>query len=543
MSVFSAFLLCLFGWKLTSSAVFAHNLAWGALPSNLDPVYSFQLLPTSSTSDDGYKCAKDKGCKIGCCGPIDSTGSGFCGFGPEFCGKNCTSNCDRKSECDPGWGKEWSQASTCPLNVCCSKFGFCGTTKDFCGDSTVVSPQCGGTSAKKRTVGYYEGWNLERPCGKMGPADIPLGFYTHINYAFASIDPQSFRITAMDNLTASLYQGVTALKRQQSNLEVWIAIGGWAFNDPGPTRTTFSDLAASEAAQDTFFGSLISFMQNNRFDGVDIDWEYPVTDERGGKPEDYVNFVTLVKRLRERLNQTGRKYGISITLPTSYWYLRGFDIVNLEPHVDFLNVMSYDIHGTWDSTNKQLGPYAFAHTNLTEINSALELLWRNNINPERINLGLGFYGRSFTMKDPGCKNPGCEFSGGARAGECTGTPGVLATYEVNKIIQKGGTDVTLDKDAAVTIVTWDKDQWVSIDNQETLRIKMDYANKRCLGGTMVWAIDLDDGTMIDALGGAMGKNKSRILPARGIIVPEAGRRDVDDVLGWKKWWKEHRNEL
>ncbi|GAT30697.1 chitinase [Aspergillus luchuensis] len=61
MSVFSAILLCLFGWQLTSSAVFAHNLAWGALPSNLDPVYPFQLLPTSSTSDDGYKCAKDEG--------------------------------------------------------------------------------------------------------------------------------------------------------------------------------------------------------------------------------------------------------------------------------------------------------------------------------------------------------------------------------------------------------------------------------------------------------------------------------------------------
>ncbi|OJJ69171.1 hypothetical protein ASPBRDRAFT_57699 [Aspergillus brasiliensis CBS 101740] len=543
MSVLSAFLLCLFSWQLTSSAVFAHDLAWAALPSNLDPVYPFQFLSTSSASDDGYTCAKNKACKIGCCGPIDSTGTGNCGFGPEFCGKNCTSNCDRKSECDPGWGKQWSNASTCPLKVCCSKFGFCGTTKDFCGDATVVSPQCSGTSAKKRTVGYYEGWNLERPCGKMSPTDIPLGFYTHINYAFASIDPQTFRIAPMDNLTGSLYQGVTALKRQQTNLEVWIAIGGWAFNDPGPTRTTFSDMAASEASQNAFFESLVSFMQKNRFDGVDIDWEYPVTDERGGRPEDFVNFVTLVKRLRERLNQTGRKYGISITLPTSYWYLRGFDIVNLEPHVDFLNVMSYDIHGTWDATNKQLGPYAFAHTNLTEINSALELLWRNNINPERVNLGLGFYGRSFTLKDPKCKKPGCEFTGGARAGECTGTPGVLATYEVNKIIQKGGTDMTLDKDAAVTIVTWDKDQWVSIDNQETLRMKMDYANKRCLGGTMVWAIDLDDGTMIDALGASMGKNKSRVYPAWRVAIPEPGTHDVDDVLGWKKWRKEHRNEL
>lgn len=29
---------------------------------------------------------------------------------------------------------KWSKAETCPLNVCCSKFGFCGTTEDFCGD-------------------------------------------------------------------------------------------------------------------------------------------------------------------------------------------------------------------------------------------------------------------------------------------------------------------------------------------------------------------------------------------------------------------------
>lgn len=56
--------------------------------------------------------------------------------------------------------------------------------------------------------------------------------------------------------------------------------------------------------------------------------------------------------------------------------------------------MTYDIHGVWDSNVTSLGSYAYAHTNLTEIDSALELLWRNNINPSRVNLGLGFYGRS-----------------------------------------------------------------------------------------------------------------------------------------------------
>ena len=89
-------------------------------------------------------------------------------MGPTFCAPgNCTSECNAKSECDPGWGLEWSQATNCPLNVCCSKFGFCGTSAEFCDGKTVPSPNCpGGKSADQRTIGYYEGWNLGRSCGR-----------------------------------------------------------------------------------------------------------------------------------------------------------------------------------------------------------------------------------------------------------------------------------------------------------------------------------------------------------------------------------------
>jgi GH18 family chitinase len=58
-------------------------------------------------------------------------------------------------------------------------------------------------------------------------------------------------------------------------------------------------------------------------------------------------------------------------------------------------IMCY-LDGVWDSTVKSIGPYAFAHTNLTEIQLGLELLWRNNINPARVVMGLGFYGRSIS---------------------------------------------------------------------------------------------------------------------------------------------------
>lgn len=35
----------------------------------------------------------------------------------------------------------------------------------------------------------------------------------------------------------------------------------------------------------------------------------------------------------------GGNYGLSITIPSSYWYMQNFDIVNLEKHVDFVSLI------------------------------------------------------------------------------------------------------------------------------------------------------------------------------------------------------------
>lgn len=93
------------------------------------------------------------------------------------------------------------------------------------------------------------------------------------------------------------------------------------------------------------------------------------------------------------------------------------------------------------------------------------------------------------MKDPGCMAPGCEFSDGAPGGECTGTPGVLSAAEIRKIID-GGAKMTFDEAAAVQIVTWNSNHWVSWDDEKTLKLKVDYANRRCLGGYVTQILSL-----------------------------------------------------
>lgn len=115
-------------------------------------------------------------------------------------------------------------------------------------------------------------------------------------------------------------------------------------------------------------------MRNYGFDGVDLDWEYPVSPERSRKDEDLDNYMTSPTNVKKSVAGSGHKYGLSLTLPSSYWYLKGFDIMKLADSVDWFNMMSYDLQGTWNPTNKRIGSIVQAHTNLTETDLALQLL-------------------------------------------------------------------------------------------------------------------------------------------------------------------------
>lgn len=67
----------------------------------------------------------------------------------------------------------------------------------------------------------------------------------------------------------------------------------------------------------------------------------------------------------------------------------------------------------------------------------------------------------------------------------------MSDAEIQRIITANDLTPVLDEAAAVKYMSWDSDQWVSYDDSDTFALKMDYANTMCLGGTMVWALDLD----------------------------------------------------
>ncbi|KAJ4376774.1 hypothetical protein N0V86_006892 [Didymella sp. IMI 355093] len=224
-----------------------------------------------------------------------------------------------------------------------------------------------------------------------------------IVFSFATIHPDTFAVGPMHPDDEKLYADFLGLK---DGSEKWIGIGGWEFSDAGPTHQTWSLMASSKNNRQAFISSLLDFLKKWDFAGVDIDWEWPGADTRGGNTAiDKQNQVDLMKELRATLGSRG----LSVVLPAQYAYLQNLDPKALQGSIDAFNVLAYDLHGPWDSSIPGLGPYVKPHTDLNEIDAALGLLWSTGVTPSKVNLGIANYGRGFILADTGCAHINCWF--------------------------------------------------------------------------------------------------------------------------------------
>lgn len=162
-----------------------------------------------------------------------------------------------------------------------------------------------------RTVGYFEGWNSgTRPCNVWQPENIDSRSWTHLNLAFATIDPVTYHISQMASNDSSLFLRFSSLKDRNSQLQVFISVGGW-----NAGNAIFSAMTATPERRASFIQSAIQFMTTFGYDGIDIDWEHPMAADRGGSSSDADNYLTLLKELRTAM---GSAFGISVAIPASY---------------------------------------------------------------------------------------------------------------------------------------------------------------------------------------------------------------------------------
>lgn len=97
---------------------------------------------------------------------------------------------------------------------------------------------------------------------------------THLNYAFAYINPATFELMTMDVKTpVSLFNDVSNLKAAKADLKIFVSVGGWTFSDNNTeTQAVFGNIAKSSSNRATFVDNVVKFLDQYGFDGIDIDW-------------------------------------------------------------------------------------------------------------------------------------------------------------------------------------------------------------------------------------------------------------------------------
>lgn len=146
-------------------------------------------------------------------------------------------------------------------------------------------------------------------------------------------------------------------------------------------------MTSSSSNRQASFQSLISFMQEYSFQGVNLDWEYPVDPARCGNLADTEDFVSLVSDVHVAFR--GR-YGISVTLAPDSWYLRDFDSIKMQLYVGWFGFMAHDLNGSWDVKTPALGNIVRGQANISDIETDMAPLWLDSLDPKKINLSLLF---------------------------------------------------------------------------------------------------------------------------------------------------------
>ncbi|CAF1510863.1 unnamed protein product, partial [Didymodactylos carnosus] len=316
-----------------------------------------------------------------------------------------------------------------------------------------------------RRVCYFANWAAKRHdnISRLTPEDIDPFLCTHINFAFAKV-LESLALAPYEEDDAhgwtggpGMYERVIKLKEKNPNLRILLS-------------------------------------------------EYPGAKDQGAEAHTKRGYTKLVKKLSRTFEKEASLTGkekLLLTCATAAARHRieaGYEVKEICEYFDFISVMTYDYHGSWDGKTGHNSPLygmkkepkKFREWN---VNNSMYVWMDKGCPREKLNIGLSAYGRAFSLygEKPTKRKIGVKASA-AEAGQYTREAGVLAYYEICEILQKDSSArIFWHKQMSVPYIS-KSSLWIGFDNIRSITVKMKYLKREGFGGVIIWSLDLDDKT-------------------------------------------------
>jgi GH18 family chitinase len=186
-----------------------------------------------------------------------------------------------------------------------------------------------------------------------------------------SSDPFS---STWDNQDRGIMKRLIMLKARFPHLKTAFSIGGWTLSGQ------FASVTADSVKRKKLIDSSIAFANKFGFDGIDIDWEYPVVggnldsampgvnyaEANPGFDTDATNYTTFLRELRAAINANGAasnrsrtksgKIEVSIAVGLGPKTIDAINFSDFIDHIDTVNLMAYDFNGGWSSVVSHNAP-------------------------------------------------------------------------------------------------------------------------------------------------------------------------------------------
>lgn len=169
---------------------------------------------------------------------------------------------------------------------------------------------------------------------------------------------------------------------------------------------------------------------------------------------------------------------MSIAIGTGAWRTDlSYDVKAMFGIVDFVNVMTYDMHGGWErKTGLHSALYRSSIDNTPQnVDDSIKLLLGYEVDKSKIIVGIPAYGYAFTLEN--ANNNGIN----APASSTT----AIVYREICQQVQSGAYTYRWEEIQRVPYAFKDT-LWVGYDNVRSVTEKANYINTNGLGGAMFW---------------------------------------------------------